>query len=215
VMQFLALDGLLDGGLKFRPMTLPDRFIDHGRCVDVTCYFTVMCHLAGEASLLWCAACSCLPSSVRCGAPARFQLHFAAARVCILFSTTSFLPRAPHMLTRFAACLTVFSRCCRYEDQLAEPGLSASQCLHPVIKISSLDTLASNADIACCLPRLLFFVAAAGMRTSWLRQASAQATLPALHWPPWASQRTPSSHCPASAHDAAAGESSRGLMQQA
>eukprot|EP01025_Chloroclados_australasicus_P055018 TRINITY_DN6587_c0_g2_i1.p1 TRINITY_DN6587_c0_g2~~TRINITY_DN6587_c0_g2_i1.p1 ORF type:complete len:266 (+),score=31.17 TRINITY_DN6587_c0_g2_i1:80-799(+) len=30
VMQFLALDGLLDGGLKFRPMTLPDRFIDHG-----------------------------------------------------------------------------------------------------------------------------------------------------------------------------------------
>jgi hypothetical protein len=25
VMQFLALDGLLDGGLKFRPMTLPDR----------------------------------------------------------------------------------------------------------------------------------------------------------------------------------------------
>jgi 1-deoxy-D-xylulose-5-phosphate synthase len=30
VMQFLALDGLLDGGLKFRPMTMPDRFIDHG-----------------------------------------------------------------------------------------------------------------------------------------------------------------------------------------
>ena len=30
VMQFLALDGLLDGGLKFRPMTLPDRFIEHG-----------------------------------------------------------------------------------------------------------------------------------------------------------------------------------------
>ncbi|MEW5314267.1 MAG: hypothetical protein WDW38_005778 [Sanguina aurantia] len=30
VMQFLALDGLLDNGLKFRPMTLPDRFIDHG-----------------------------------------------------------------------------------------------------------------------------------------------------------------------------------------
>jgi deoxyxylulose-5-phosphate synthase len=25
VMQFLALDGLLDGGLRFRPMTLPDR----------------------------------------------------------------------------------------------------------------------------------------------------------------------------------------------
>ena len=24
VMQFLALDGLLDNGLKFRPMTLPD-----------------------------------------------------------------------------------------------------------------------------------------------------------------------------------------------
>jgi 1-deoxy-D-xylulose-5-phosphate synthase len=30
VMQFLALDGLLDGPLRFRPMTLPDRFIDHG-----------------------------------------------------------------------------------------------------------------------------------------------------------------------------------------
>lgn len=26
VMQFLALNGLLDGGLKFRPMTLPDRY---------------------------------------------------------------------------------------------------------------------------------------------------------------------------------------------
>ena len=30
VMQFLALDGLMDGSLKFRPMTMPDRFIDHG-----------------------------------------------------------------------------------------------------------------------------------------------------------------------------------------
>lgn len=30
VMQFLALEGLLDGGLRFRPMTLPDRYIDHG-----------------------------------------------------------------------------------------------------------------------------------------------------------------------------------------
>ena len=30
VMQFLALDGLLDSGLKFRPMTLPDRYIEHG-----------------------------------------------------------------------------------------------------------------------------------------------------------------------------------------
>jgi 1-deoxy-D-xylulose-5-phosphate synthase len=29
VMQFLALDGGLDKGLKIRPMTLPDRFIDH------------------------------------------------------------------------------------------------------------------------------------------------------------------------------------------
>ena len=28
VMQFLATDGLLDRGLKFRPMTLPDFFID-------------------------------------------------------------------------------------------------------------------------------------------------------------------------------------------
>ena len=30
VMQFLALDGLLDAGLKLRPMTLPDRFVAHG-----------------------------------------------------------------------------------------------------------------------------------------------------------------------------------------
>jgi len=30
VCQFLALEGLLDGGLKFRPMTLPDRYIEHG-----------------------------------------------------------------------------------------------------------------------------------------------------------------------------------------
>jgi len=29
VMQFLALEGLLDRGLKIRPMVLPDRFIDH------------------------------------------------------------------------------------------------------------------------------------------------------------------------------------------
>ncbi len=27
VMQFLALEGLLDGNLKFRPMTLPDRYV--------------------------------------------------------------------------------------------------------------------------------------------------------------------------------------------
>ena len=30
VMQFLALDGLLDAGLKIRPMMLPDRFVAHG-----------------------------------------------------------------------------------------------------------------------------------------------------------------------------------------
>ncbi|MCW3475969.1 hypothetical protein, partial [Limobrevibacterium gyesilva] len=29
VMQHLAWKGLLDGGLKIRPMVLPDRFIDH------------------------------------------------------------------------------------------------------------------------------------------------------------------------------------------
>ena len=28
VMQFLAMEGLLDRGLKIRPLTLPDRFID-------------------------------------------------------------------------------------------------------------------------------------------------------------------------------------------
>lgn len=30
VMQYMALHGLLDGKLKFRPMTLPDRWIEHG-----------------------------------------------------------------------------------------------------------------------------------------------------------------------------------------
>lgn len=29
-MQFMALEGLLDGNIKLRPMTLPDRFIEHG-----------------------------------------------------------------------------------------------------------------------------------------------------------------------------------------
>jgi 1-deoxy-D-xylulose-5-phosphate synthase len=31
VMQFLSLAGLLDHGLKFRPLTLPDQFIDHNQ----------------------------------------------------------------------------------------------------------------------------------------------------------------------------------------
>ncbi|MHA1568834.1 MAG: transketolase C-terminal domain-containing protein, partial [Alphaproteobacteria bacterium] len=31
VMQYLALDGALDAGVKIRPMTLPDRFIDHDK----------------------------------------------------------------------------------------------------------------------------------------------------------------------------------------
>ncbi|MGH6947507.1 MAG: 1-deoxy-D-xylulose-5-phosphate synthase [Kiloniellales bacterium] len=30
-MQFMALDGLLENGLKFRPLTLPDVFIDHDK----------------------------------------------------------------------------------------------------------------------------------------------------------------------------------------
>ena len=30
MLQFLAKDGLLDNGLKIRPLTLPDRFIAHG-----------------------------------------------------------------------------------------------------------------------------------------------------------------------------------------
>jgi 1-deoxy-D-xylulose-5-phosphate synthase len=34
VCQFLALEGLLDGQLKFRPMTLPDRYIEHGSQQD-------------------------------------------------------------------------------------------------------------------------------------------------------------------------------------
>ena len=31
VLQFLAMAGLLDGGLKIRPLILPDRFIDHNK----------------------------------------------------------------------------------------------------------------------------------------------------------------------------------------
>ena len=31
VMQFMAQDGLLENGLKFRPLTLPDHFIDHDK----------------------------------------------------------------------------------------------------------------------------------------------------------------------------------------
>ena len=31
VMQFMATDGLLENGLKFRPLTLPDYFIDHDK----------------------------------------------------------------------------------------------------------------------------------------------------------------------------------------
>ncbi|KAG8370097.1 hypothetical protein BUALT_Bualt14G0082100 [Buddleja alternifolia] len=34
VAQFMALDGLLDGKLKWRPLVLPDRYIDHGSPVD-------------------------------------------------------------------------------------------------------------------------------------------------------------------------------------
>ncbi|XP_038874701.1 probable 1-deoxy-D-xylulose-5-phosphate synthase, chloroplastic [Benincasa hispida] len=34
VIQFLALDGLLDGTLKWRPLVLPDRYIDHGSPAD-------------------------------------------------------------------------------------------------------------------------------------------------------------------------------------
>ncbi|KAF8387946.1 hypothetical protein HHK36_026611 [Tetracentron sinense] len=34
VAQFLALDGLLDGTTKWRPLVLPDRYIDHGSPAD-------------------------------------------------------------------------------------------------------------------------------------------------------------------------------------
>merc|ERR1712054_751158 len=34
VMQYLALSGLLDGDLIFRPVCLPDKFIDHGNPAD-------------------------------------------------------------------------------------------------------------------------------------------------------------------------------------
>ena len=31
VLHFLAADGILDGGLKVRPMVLPDLFLDHDK----------------------------------------------------------------------------------------------------------------------------------------------------------------------------------------
>ncbi|XP_042409262.1 probable 1-deoxy-D-xylulose-5-phosphate synthase, chloroplastic [Zingiber officinale] len=34
VAQFMALDGLFDGKLKWRPLALPDRYIDHGSASD-------------------------------------------------------------------------------------------------------------------------------------------------------------------------------------
>lgn len=34
VAQFMALDGLLDGKLKWRPVVLPDKYIDHGSPAD-------------------------------------------------------------------------------------------------------------------------------------------------------------------------------------
>jgi 1-deoxy-D-xylulose-5-phosphate synthase len=34
VVQFMALDGLLDGKLKWRPLVLPDRYIEHGAPKD-------------------------------------------------------------------------------------------------------------------------------------------------------------------------------------
>ncbi|KAA8527508.1 hypothetical protein F0562_034777 [Nyssa sinensis] len=34
VAQFMALDGLLDGTIKWRPLVLPDRYIDHGSSND-------------------------------------------------------------------------------------------------------------------------------------------------------------------------------------
>ncbi|KAL5065378.1 hypothetical protein RYX36_027115 [Vicia faba] len=37
VVQFMALDGLLDGKLKWRPVVLPDRYIDHGAPNDQLC----------------------------------------------------------------------------------------------------------------------------------------------------------------------------------
>lgn len=50
VMQFLALEGLFDGGLRFRPMTLPDRFIEHGDYKDQLAAAGLTAgHIAGTA----------------------------------------------------------------------------------------------------------------------------------------------------------------------
>jgi hypothetical protein len=42
-MHNFALEGLLDGGLKLRPMTLPDRFIEHGSQVGGFCIDRAPC----------------------------------------------------------------------------------------------------------------------------------------------------------------------------
>jgi len=50
VMQFLATDGLLDHSLKFRPMTLPDRWIEHGSYEDQIAEAGLTAgHIAGTA----------------------------------------------------------------------------------------------------------------------------------------------------------------------
>jgi len=51
--QFLCLEGLLDGNLKFRPLTLPDRYIEHGTQV-------------GRAGWLCWQVCDQLCASKRC-----------------------------------------------------------------------------------------------------------------------------------------------------
>nr|QCQ28864.1 putative 1-deoxy-D-xylulose 5-phosphate 5 [Salvia officinalis] len=57
VAHFLALDGLLDGNLKWRPLVLPDRYIDHGSPADqmaqagltASCIAAAVFHILGTS----------------------------------------------------------------------------------------------------------------------------------------------------------------------
>jgi 1-deoxy-D-xylulose-5-phosphate synthase len=67
VMHHLAWAGLLDGGLKFRPMTLPDRFIDH----DTQAKQLIAAHLTAkditQTALQALGIDAALPGTVRAG----------------------------------------------------------------------------------------------------------------------------------------------------
>lgn len=73
--------GLLDGGLKFRPMCMPDRFIEHGDYRDqLNEAGLTPGHIAGTA--LQVGVCICLPHVTgRCKPVKLFHLSHRASRL--------------------------------------------------------------------------------------------------------------------------------------